>query len=69
MSMTWDGTLKNNWMWKAFDVTDVTILCNLPKVYYVCNSDHGSRPGLCSDASLEVFYVNYLSEVFYVENR
>ena len=24
---------------------------------------------LCSDASLEVFYVNYLSEVFYVENR
>ena len=26
-------------------------------------------PGLCNDASLEVFYVNYLSEVFYVENR
>ena len=25
--------------------------------------------GLCCDASLEVFYVNYLSEVFYVENR
>ena len=25
--------------------------------------------GLCSDASLEVFHVNYLREVFYVENQ
>ena len=31
--------------------------------------EQASRAGLCSDASLEVFYVNYLNEVFYVENR
>ena len=28
-----------------------------------------SKAGLCSDASLEVFYGNYLREVFYVENQ